>query len=134
MGNYNFEYDLPAGVAGERLVQELLAGERGTIEVKRDFKVTETGNIAIEFECRGHKSDIAVTKATWWALVLDGKKFAHEIIIFIKTTRLKEIARSIYKENGWVIGGDKGSNTKMVLIPIEEFIRYNPEFSKPELI
>ena len=134
MGNYNFEFDLPAGVAAERLVKEILAGERGTIEVKRDFLVSDTGNIAIEFECRGRKSDIAVTKAIWWALVLDGRKFAHEMIIFIKTSRLKEIARNIYREKGWVMGGDKGSNTKMVLIPIEEFIRYNPDSSKPELI
>ena len=134
MGHYNFEFDLPEGIAAERLVEEILAGERGTIEVKRDFKVSDTGNIAIEFECRGRKSDIAVTKAMWWAIVLDGRQFAHEMIIFIKTSRLKEIAKDIYKARGFVTGGDKNSNTKMILIPIERFFEYNPKSSKPELI
>ena len=134
MANYDFDLDFPDGVAAERLVREILAGERGPVEVKRDFKVSETGNVAIEFECRGKKSDIAVTKATWWAIVLDGDIFTHEVIIFIKTTRLKEIARDMYKNKGFVIGGDKGSNTKMVLIPVSEFFTYRPRVKQIEMI
>ena len=134
MGNYNFEQDLPEGVAAERFVQEILSGERGAIEVKRDFKVSETGNIAIEFECRNRKSGIAVTKALWWAIVLDGNLFAHEMVILVKTERLREISRELYKKRKFVTGGDSGSNTKMVLIPIEEITKYKPIFTKPELM
>lgn len=132
MGHYKFDIDLPEGEFAERLLKELLGGERGPIEVKRDWRVTETGNIAIEYECRKRKSGISTTEATWWAIVLDGKQFAHEIIIFIKTSRLKEMAREIYKKQGNATGGDIGSKTKLILIPVEEFVRYNPSHSNPE--
>ena len=61
MGNYNFDLDLQDGEGGERLVQEILSGERGTVEVKRDFIVSESGRVAIEFLCRGRPSGIATS-------------------------------------------------------------------------
>lgn len=133
MGYYKFDLDLPEGEFAERLVRELLGGERGSIEVKRDWKVTDSGNVAIEFEYRKRKSGISTTEATWWAIVLDGRQFAHQMIIFIKTSRLKEIAREIYKQKGAVKGGDEGSS-RMVLIPLEEFVRYHPQATQPDMI
>lgn len=133
MGHYKFDLDFPEGEFAERLVRDLLGGERGSIEVKRDWKVTETGNLAIEYEYRGRKSGIATTEATWWAIVLDGCKFAHQMLIFIKTSRLREMAREIYKKGGTVKGGDK-MRSKMVLIPLEELVRYSPQATQPDML
>jgi CRISPR/Cas system endoribonuclease Cas6 (RAMP superfamily) len=133
LGNYKFDIDLLEGEYAERMVKELLEGQRGTIEVKRDYKVSDTGNIAIEYESRGHKSGIATTEATWWAIVLDGNQFAHQMIILIKTNRLKEIAREFYKTNNHVSGGDK-STSKMVLIPLVSLLKVKPKQVQPDLI
>lgn len=132
MGNYKFDLDLPEGEAAERLVKEILCGERGLVEVKRDFKVSDTGNIAIEYKSRGHKSGIATTAANWWAITLDGSQFGHEVIILIKTARLITIARKFYKTGGSVKGGDN-LTSEMVLIPVTELVK-PISVGQPELV
>lgn len=123
MGNYNFDLDLPEGEFAEALVQSILCEKgRSTIEVKRDFLVSNSGNVAIEYRSRGKKSGIATTKAQWWAIVLDGDKYNHEVIILIETERLRRIARSFYKMGKHTPGGDDLSS-EMVLIPVGELLR-----------
>ena len=123
MGNYEFDLDLPEGEFAEELVKSILCEKgRSTIEVKRDFYVSDSGNVAIEYRARGNKSGIAVTKAEWWAFVLDGDKYNHEIIIFIKTERLREIARAFYQKGSHTKGGDDLSS-EMVLIPVLELLK-----------
>lgn len=133
MGNYDFKLDLPEGEAGERLTKEILTGERGTVEVKRDWYVSFSGNVAIEFKCRGRPSGIATSTATWWAFVLDGAKYGHEVVVLIKRTRLRELAREFYKKGSWKPGGD-GGTSRMVLIPVEELVKWVPSMVAPELI
>lgn len=85
-------------MVGEELVRRLLRGDE-TIEVKRDFRVSNSGNIAIEREgLRGRKSGIASTTAEWWAFILDGYNFESEVIIFIKTARLKTLVELFANE------------------------------------
>ena len=122
MGNYKFDLDLPEGIAGEDFIKDLLSGDRGKIEVKRDFIVSSTGNIAIEYECRGQKSGIAKTEAMWWAIICDGNIFAHQLILFISTKRLKEIALKYYRSGKHTNGGDD-NKSKMILVPISEFVK-----------
>ena len=107
MAQSKWDIDLTAGLFAEKLVIDILGDARGTLEVKRDFKVSDTGNIAIEYRYRNKPSGIAATKATWWALVLDGPRYGHEIIVLIRTERLKQIARSFYKANRITHGGDR---------------------------
>ena len=126
MGNYKFDIDIIEGEFAERMIKELLEGQRGTIEVKRDFKVTETGNLALEYEYRGRKSGLAKTEATWWAIVLDGERFAHQMVILIKTERLKELGNQMYKKGYKVPGGDNKAS-KLVLLPLPEIIQYKPD-------
>jgi len=134
MGNYDFKIDLPEGEAGERLTKGILTGERGTVEVKRDWRVSETGNIAIEFKCRGKKSGVATSTATWWAVVLDGPKYGHEVIILIKRHRLRAMAAEYYREGNWTYGGDDGKSL-IVLIPVHQLVSWVPPSTiKPELI
>lgn len=72
----SFDLDFSYGKEGENLVEELLGGGR-TVEVKRDRKWHQTGNLYIEVECWYLKSQswepsgLSVTKADYWAFVLE---------------------------------------------------------------
>lgn len=132
MGNYKFDLDLSEGKSGETLVARILDGE-GVIEVKRDWKVSITGNIAIEYRCRGRRSGISTSTAAWWAIVLDGEKYGHEVVIFIRRTRLLEITHDYYSRGSFVRGGDDNAS-EMVLIPVAELVKWKPLSVKPELI
>jgi hypothetical protein len=84
----DFDMDLAFGQEGESLVKELLTGGQ-TVEVKRDKRWVETGNLYIETECyfnRTHSwgpSGISVTKAAYWAFVLE------EMVLIIPTDALR---------------------------------------------
>lgn len=76
---YAPDYDLKcftAGEQGEQTVIQHLAdagdGNTFTLEVKRDRRAAETGNIYIEISCNGRHSGIMATKATWFTIVTDG--------------------------------------------------------------
>ena len=73
----DFDLDFTYGHEGEQLVRDILTGGL-TVEVKRDRRWVETGNIYVEsaFYSRAThnwiQSGIMVTKADRWALVLEG--------------------------------------------------------------
>ena len=125
----NFEYDLKIGQEGEDLVDHIFKDSK--VEVKRDFWTGKTGNIAVEFESRNKPSGIAKTKSDYYAFIL-GEEFKDEVIIIIKTKRLKEIAREYFLK-GCVkkMGDDKSSLA--VLIPIKELSNfpYNDRAANP---
>lgn len=83
-----FDLDLEFGQEGENLVKELLTNG-STIEVKRDRRWKETGNLYIETECfytgneKWHQSGLSVTKAKYWAFVLE------EAILIVPTDALR---------------------------------------------
>ena len=58
--NSDFKYDLEIGLNYETKLAELLGKK---IEVKRDFKCLETGNIFVEYASRGKLSGIATSEA-----------------------------------------------------------------------
>ena len=72
----SFDLDFRYGHEGEQLVEELLTNGK-TVEVKRDRRWHETGNLYIEFDCwynstqSWQPSGISVTKADYWAFVLE---------------------------------------------------------------
>ena len=116
----NFDYDLIIGQQGEKLVDHIF--KNATVEVKRDFWTGTTGNIAVEFESRGKPSGISKTKSDYYAFVL-AQEFRDEVIIIIKTSRLKEIAREYYlKGHVKEMGDDKTSLS--VLIPIKDLSNF----------
>ena len=85
----SFDLDFRYGYAGEQLVEELLTNGK-TVEVKRDRRWHETGNLYIEFDCwynstqSWQPSGISVTKADYWAFVLQ------ESVLMIPTINLIE--------------------------------------------
>jgi len=113
-----FDLDLAYGQVFEDKLSGILQNEKVEVKTERDiWKVS--GNIAIEYECRGKPSGIAITEAKWWAHILsDGDDI--ECIFMIPTEKLKSIARDHFKNN--IMGGDD-NQSKMILVPIEEMMK-----------
>jgi hypothetical protein len=109
----NFDIDLRYGNEGEQLVLQLLNGGK-KIEVKTDRMAHKTGNVAIEFKCRGRLSGIATSEADYWALVLNENK----LIIFIRTEILRAICRQFYLQGLVKVGGDDRAS-EMIIVPLK---------------
>jgi hypothetical protein len=93
-----FDFDYARGKVGENLVGSFLeALQGGTIEVKTDYRVTETGNVYVETKQykQPDKSDIKLsgintTEADYWCFASpDGTGF-----IMVKTETLKQVIRN----------------------------------------
>ena len=117
--HYNFDLDLQDGVKGETHLATLLNHKK--IEVKRDFLVSDTGNIVVEFESRENPSGIITTEADWWAFILDGHKFKTQQIILIKTERLRWLIENC---NFPIVQGGDNKTSKMYLISISYLCNY----------
>lgn len=117
----DFDIDLAAGIEGELLVEELAKGKK-TVEVKRDFLVSKTGNLAVEVSFRDKPSGIRATTAEWWVWVLDGPLYNKEVIVFVSTDRMRRITDRVEEERGTVKGGD-GYMSRLVLVPVEEILK-----------
>ena len=91
---------------------------RFTVEIKNDIASMRTGNIGIEYECRGKPSGIAITKADYWMHIIrhDGKF----LFLVIKPNLLNVLIEK--KAKAKKIGGDNFSNTKMHLIAIKDIL------------
>jgi hypothetical protein len=94
MGNKtsDFDLDLKFGVEGENTVANLLSID--TVEVKRDARWKETGNLYIETECWYNNaqawkpSGLSVSRATHYAFVLEG------MVVIIPTEDLHDIVKA----------------------------------------
>lgn len=131
--NYDFDKDLPIAQKTERDVAEFLCekaqmqflgdnddnkydllmqtreGRKITIEVKEDFSCQRTGNVGVEYECRGKPSGIEVSQADLYLYKVhepDGKSRLY----VIKTSLLKQMIKE-EKYFRIVCGGDPGSNS-----------------------
>ena len=90
-----------------------------TIEIKENIFCKISGNIAVECACRGKPSGIETTQSDYYLDVLHYDKKTRMYVI-LSVNKLKElIASGAYDR---VSGGDRGSDTKMYLIPKEDFI------------
>ncbi len=121
--NYDFEIDLPRGQEAEQTIAFLLHMNNGDfIEVKRDSYVSESNNVAIEYQCKNKPSGIASTEAAWWVIMLNGERYNGEVIVLIKTERLKSIARKYLGTKRDISGGDK-KYARMILVPVKELLQ-----------
>jgi len=117
----DFRYDLKVGQIGEELLHSILHSK--TIEVKRDSWIYKSGNIAIEFESRKKPSGISKSEADYWCFIFSGG-YNDEIMVLIKSNRLKDICRKYYKLGKIKSMGDNNTS-KAVLIPVTEILKYN---------
>lgn len=113
----SFTYDLTVGEKGEDWVNMLFNGKE-FIEVKTDRLAYKTGNVFIEYECRGKPSGIATTTATYWIYKIEQTDTA----IIVPIERLKNICRILYKENKTSLGGDNNLS-KGLLVPIIQLFK-----------
>lgn len=116
-----FDLDYAAGRQQEMWVEGIrdsLAAD--SIEVKLDREFVETGNIFIEYACKGKNgwddSGLAKTTSKLWIQVL----VEGELALIVSTERLKEIARRYWDRRAEC---KRGSHpTKGVLIPAAEIV------------
>jgi len=112
--NNDFRFDLQVGQTYENQLAELLQKK---IEVKRDFKAMETGNIFVEYQSRNKPSGLATSEAHYWVYWLSEKYF-----ITIEKNELKILCRKYLGTNRDVLGGDNNTS-KGILLPLIEFIK-----------
>lgn len=96
---------------------ETPSGKKITIEIKEDFSCARTGNVGVEYECRGRASGIEVSKADFYIYKVhqpDGKKGVY----VIQTPQLKKLIedREYFRT---VVGGDPGSFSKNYLFKLD---------------
>jgi hypothetical protein len=141
MAHYNFEKDLADGQQAEAEVMLLLAGYfkvpesdisrnntsafdlsinslQLTFEVKNDLMAAKTGNVAVEYESRGRASGLAISQALYWVYKFSNKYY------LLHSNRLKQELFDNKNYFRLATGGDAGSNTKMFLIKVPEFISW----------
>jgi hypothetical protein len=114
--NNDFRFDLQVGQTYENQLAELLQKK---IEVKRDFKAIETGNIFVEYQSRNKPSGLATSEAHYWVYWLSEKHF-----ITIEKNELKKLCRKYLGTKNDVLGGDNNTS-KGILLPIIDFLKIN---------
>ena len=143
MPNYNFSSDLKIAVITEQeianlfrekyghkvvsfskdnrydLLIETVRGKVFTVEVKEDFTCEKTGNVGLEFSCRGKPSGVSVSEATHYVYKIHTPKGIRFFII--KTDTLKGMIKS-GKYKAIVNGGDKDSSSLNYLFGLNVFI------------
>lgn len=94
----DFDIDVKRGEVGEELTASIL-GQIDTVEVKTDYRASETGNVYIECYSyrRGDRKDlktsgISTTKANWWAFASPSGNG----LVFISVKDLKDLVASNY--------------------------------------
>ncbi len=144
MANYNFQKDLPIAKKTELDIAKALenrynakilgientnkydilasvAGIICTFEIKEDFTCEKTGNVGVEFSCRGKASGIEVSLADFYIYKLHTALHGIQYVIH-KTVEIKEmIKRKSYFRI--VNGGDIGSNSMNYLFKYNVFIK-----------
>lgn len=83
--------------------------ENKKIEVKRDLRAKETGNIFIEYASRGKPSGLATTQSDFYCFVIE------DLHIMLPTVQLKKIARSYLGTSRDVRGGDNNTSYGILL-------------------
>jgi hypothetical protein len=120
MGNLSdWDIDLRFGQDGETYVNNLLTNIE-TIEVKRDKRWIQTGNLFIETQCwsdkinKWYESGINASKATHWAFVVEG------LVVILPIEKLKEVVQTY----GRMIEMNRPEySTKGYLITIEDIFK-----------
>jgi hypothetical protein len=113
-----FDINLAEGKQAESELLMLIGDS--TIEVKRDFMASKTGNVAIEFMCGGKPSGISVTTADWWAFDLAGEQFEDEIIVLIKRRRLERLLEQLRTR---IVRGGDNKKAEIYLVRVEELVK-----------
>ena len=118
-----FDIDLDFGNIGEEYIQNIFDGNCWVeVKTERD-KWKTTGNMIIEYRCRGKLSGISVTKATTWIHCFYYKGKIEFSLIF-NVNELKQKVKRLLKEGVARKGGGGDDNlSDILIIPIKEMIK-----------
>ena len=142
MPNYDFKKDLPIALRTEQEVATLLetkgnkivgfndnkdydiklvsrTGITRTVEVKEDFTCERTGNVGLEYSCRGRPSGISISKADFYVYKLHEPNKTINFYIFTTKTLKQMITDKLFFRT--VNGGDEGSNSLNYLFKLDVF-------------
>ena len=108
--NNNYKYDI---------LLKSTEGKKFTIEVKEDFICETTGNVGLEFECRGKLSGISISEVDYYLYKLHTRDYG--IIFVVQKTKMLKQKISDEKYFRIVNGGDEGSNSMNYLFKLREF-------------
>lgn len=97
-------------------------GKYTTVEVKEDFTCERTGNVGLEFSCRGKDSGISVSQADFYCYKIH-EPSGYINFYLIRTDNLKRLIvdKSYFRI---VNGGDLGSNSLNYLFKLDVIKRY----------
>lgn len=127
MYNDNFTHDFAFGQEGERIVaaifNDIMQGS-DKVEVKRDRRVSQTGNVAVEIATDDRPSGLSISQADWYAFLLSGDQYGDEVMVAIKTERLRRLLELHQAEWRTVRAGD-GNRFLNVLVPVRELLLPN---------
>lgn len=124
--NPDFDIDYEYGKQGELFVTSVArAMKEGRVEVKRDGRFAETGNIYVEYECRGRDgvwrpSGIALkdNPPDLWVFVLGDSETA----LVIPTERLKAVCRPLFRQGRTAEERDGSNPTRGVLVKVSHLM------------
>lgn len=119
-----FDLDLIDGQIGEHAFLNIATS--GKHEVKRDFKASETGNIAVELEYRGRASGLQATNSPYWVYWLSGQEYQDEVAIVITTARLRNISNAF----GFITYGGDNQDSLLSLISIKKLLASAKEINE----
>jgi len=127
----DFDDSLGIGLEGERLLRLIaeayMARGEDAVQVKNDQKVSNSGNLYVERKSRGKVSGIDDSHSPYWAFVLDGDEFKRNIIVIIKTERLREICQRLGYGN---VKGGNSDTSRGYLVPVDKLVK---PLGKPQL-
>ncbi len=112
----NWDIDLSDGLKGEEHVLNVLKNA----EVKTDFKVGSTGNLAVEVRREKGNGEILLTglsssDGNYWIFNFNSPEYNQEVMVCIKTDRLKKIVKKHWDNSRIVWGGDDGRSQNILL-------------------
>jgi len=118
-----FKKDLIFGQKSEQYIYDIFSNDP-RIEVKTERNQWKhTGNIFVEYECRGKPSGIKVSEAKTWIICFYYNGLIEHSIIF-NLHWLKHILRELYvKGVAKKINGGDDNLSKGLLIPIKEIVK-----------
>jgi len=88
-----------------------------TVEIKEDFGANRTGNIAIEYSCRGKDSGITVSQADFYLYKVHTSSGIKHFMMRTETLKRAIREKKFFRS---VNGGDKGSNSLCYLFKVFE--------------
>ena len=121
-----FDIDAEYGRQGELFVSSIIDSfTRGSVEVKRDSRFADTGNIFVEYECLRQgswtKSGIATSEADVWVYVLGDS----QVVIAMPREALKELVLEMWRDPRNRREEKDGSHpAKGVIIPLYKLVQW----------